>query len=201
MERQAAMYEAAHADYRKLIVQAAGNVIRQFGFEKTTMNDIAKAIRKGKSSLYHYFANKEQIFEEVLRSEIAELQVEFMRVIDAEPTPERKMRAYVLTRMDMFRKLAKRHMSYIETTAERYDLLLKIHEGYDREEIRIISDIFTRGVAEHHFAIKDITTTAATFVTALKAFEYPLSKVANTAKTERELGSLLEILFSGILAR
>jgi hypothetical protein len=84
---------------------------------------------------------------------------------------------------------------------ERYDLLLKIHEEYDHKEIRIISDIFTRGVAEALFVIKDISTTATTFVTALKAFEYPFSKVANTAKSGRELGSLLEILFSGILAR
>jgi hypothetical protein len=127
--------------------------------------------------------------------------VEFMRVIDAEPTPERKIRAYVLNRMDMFRKLAKRHMSFIESTAERYDLLLKIHEEYDHEEVRIISDIFRRGVSEGLFVIRDIMTTATTFVTALKAFEYPFSKVANTARTGKELGSLLEILFSGILAR
>jgi len=195
------MYEVAHEDYRKLILQAAGNVIRQFGFEKTTMKDIAKALRKGKSSLYHYFTNKEQIFEEVLRSEIAELKVEFMRVIEAEPTSESKIRAYVLNRMEMFRKLAKRHLPFIEGMAERYDLLLKIHEEYDHEEIRIISDIFTQGVAEGRFAIADIPTAAATFVTALKAFEYPFSKVANTARSGREIGSLLEILFSGILAR
>jgi AcrR family transcriptional regulator len=195
------MYEAAHDDFRKLILHAAGNVIRQFGFEKTTMNDIAKAIRKGKSSLYHYFTNKEQIFEEVLRSEIAELKVEFMKVIEAEPAPESKIRAYVLNRMEMFRKLARRHMSFIERTAERYDLLLKIHEEYDQEEIRIISEIFTQGVAEGLFVIRDIPTTAATFVTALKAFEYPFSKLSNPARTGRELGSLLEMLFSGILAR
>lgn len=195
------MYEAAHEDYRKRILQTAGNVIRQFGFEKTTMNDIAKALRKGKSSLYHYFTNKDQIFEEVLRSEIGELKVEFMKVIEAEPTPERKIRAYVLNRMDMFRKLARRHMSFIERTAERYDLLLRIHEEYDHEEIRIISDIFSQGVAEGRFVIKDVPTTAETFVTALKAFEFPFSKAVNAAKTGRELGSLLEILFSGILAR
>ncbi len=195
------MHEVAHKDYRKQILQTAGNVIRQFGFEKTTMSDIARALRKGKSSLYHYFSNKDQIFEEVLRSEIDELKVEFMRVIEAEPTPESKIRAYVLNRMDMFRKLARRHMSFIEGTAERYDLLLKIHEEYDHEEIRIMAEIFTRGVAEGHFTIKDIPATAATFVTALKAFEYPFSKVANAARTARELDSLLEILFSGILAR
>ena len=195
------MYEVAHEDYRKQILQTAGNVIRQFGFEKTTMNDIARALRKGKSSLYHYFTNKDQIFEEVLRSEIEQLKVEFMKVIEAEPTPERKIRAYVLNRMEMFRKLAKRHMSFIESTAERYDLLLKIHEEYDHEEIRIISDIFRQGISEGRFTIRDIPATATTFVTALKAFEYPFSKAVNAARTGKELGSLLEILFSGILAR
>jgi len=192
---------AAHEDYRKRILHTAGNVIRQFGFEKTTMSDIARALRKGKSSLYHYFTNKEQIFEEVLRSEIDELKVEFLRIIEEEPTVEGKIRAYVLNRMEVFRRLARRHMSFIESTAERYDLLLKIHEEYDLEEVRIISDIFARGVKEGRFMIRDISTTATTFVTALKAFEYPFSKVANAARTGKELGSLLEILFSGILAR
>ena len=191
----------AHEDYRKQILHAAGNVIRQFGFEKTTMNDIARALRKGKSSLYHYFTNKDQIFEEVLKSEIAELKVEFMRVIDAEPTAEGRIRAYVLNRMDMFRKLARRHMSFIERTAERYDLLLRIHEEYDHEEVAIISNILTQGVSEGRFAVRDVTTAATTVVTALKAFEYPFSKVANAARTAKELDALLEILFSGILAR
>ena len=195
------MYEVAYQDHRKLILDAAEKVIRQFGFEKTTMNDIARAMRKAKSSLYHYFTSKEQIFAEVLRSEIGELKAEFVKVIDAESTMKGKIRSYVTLRMEMFRRMAKRHMAFIEATSERYDLLLKIHEEYDEEEVRIISGIFREGVETGEFTIADPLTTATAFVTALKAFEYPFAKAASSAATGKEMDFLLDILFNGIVTR
>src|SRR5271157_2062757 len=122
------MRDRTYDEQKTSVVLAAAAVIRQFGFEKTTMGDIAKALHMGKSSLYHYFSTKEDIFLEVFKNEVDELREEFLRAIEAEKTPEAKFRAYILTRTEMFRRKLNQHMEFIEATAERYDFLLKIHQ-------------------------------------------------------------------------
>jgi AcrR family transcriptional regulator len=195
------MRDKTYEEQKTSVVQAAAGVIRQFGFEKTTMGDIAKALHMGKSSLYHYFSNKEDIFLEVFKTEVEELRDEFLRAIDAEGTPEAKFRAYILTRTEMFRRKLNQHMEFIEATPERYELLLRIHQMFDQDEIRIISGILEQGVAEGRFSLPDVHTTAVVIVTAFRAFEYPFSLSATSSEIERDLDSLLEVVFKGILRR
>ncbi len=183
------------------ILQAAETVVHHFGFAKTTMSDIAKAMRKGKSSLYHYFTSKEQIFVALLHKEIADLKDEFLRVVEAEPTPELKIRAYILTRMRMFHDKMNQHMSFMEETSERYDLLMRIHEVYDPDEIKIISGILAQGVRDGRFVIDDIPATSTAIVFALKAFEYPFTRSVDEAEIEGKLDRTLNILFYGIVPR
>jgi AcrR family transcriptional regulator len=195
------MSENTREMQRDHILQAAETVVHTFGFAKTTMNDIAKALRKGKSSLYHYFSSKEQIFVALLHKEIADLKGQFLKVIEAEPTPERKIRAYILTRMQMFHDKLNKHMSFIQETSERYELLMKIHEEYDPEEIRIISGILEGGAAEGMFVLDDIPATATAIVSALKGFEYPFTPTGAPAEIGEKLDRTLKILFYGIVPR
>ena len=58
---------------KEIIIAAATTLFSRFGLDKTTMEDIAKAAKKGKSSLYYYFKSKEQVFAEVIRKEISGL--------------------------------------------------------------------------------------------------------------------------------
>ena len=48
-------------EQKERILSAAKNLFSRFGLEKTTMEDIAKAAGKGKSSLYYYFKSKEEV--------------------------------------------------------------------------------------------------------------------------------------------
>jgi hypothetical protein len=132
---------------------------------------------------------------------VDELRGEFLRAIEAESTPERKFRAYILKRTEMFRRKLNQHMEFIEATAERYEFLLRIHQMFDQDEIRIISGILEQGVAEDRFSVPDVHTTAVVIVTAFRAFEYPFQLSDIPSDTEKDLDSLLEVLFKGILRR
>ncbi|WP_461492021.1 TetR/AcrR family transcriptional regulator, partial [Pontibacter sp. HJ8] len=43
------------------ILNEAQKLFRHFGWTKTTMEDIAKATGKGKSTLYYYYKSKDDI--------------------------------------------------------------------------------------------------------------------------------------------
>ena len=67
-------------EYRKKIVLTAGRIFSNNGFRKTTMEEISKALKKGKSSIYYYFGSKEEIFEAVVLYEAkhpGELEIPF----------------------------------------------------------------------------------------------------------------------------
>ncbi len=49
-------------DKRRVILEAATGEFRQYGYKKTSMEDIARAAGVSRPSLYSYFENKEEIF-------------------------------------------------------------------------------------------------------------------------------------------
>jgi len=42
-------------DIKKRIIKVAQDIFKRYGFKKSTMDEIALASGKGKSTLYHYF--------------------------------------------------------------------------------------------------------------------------------------------------
>ncbi|MBN2535129.1 MAG: helix-turn-helix transcriptional regulator [Spirochaetales bacterium] len=61
-------------DIKELIIDSARKIFARFGFKKTTVDEIANSIHKGKSSIYHYFKSKEEIFKDVIKKEYAYLK-------------------------------------------------------------------------------------------------------------------------------
>jgi AcrR family transcriptional regulator len=55
---------------RENILKIARDIFSKYGFKKTTLDDIANAVRKGKSSLYYYFESKEDLFQAVIMKEV-----------------------------------------------------------------------------------------------------------------------------------
>ncbi|RLD55437.1 MAG: hypothetical protein DRI97_09505 [Bacteroidetes bacterium] len=55
---------------REKIVSVADRLFRRFGFQKTSMDEIARIARKAKGSLYYHFSGKEELFREVVQNEV-----------------------------------------------------------------------------------------------------------------------------------
>lgn len=56
------------------ILESAKEIFFKFGYQKTTMNDIAKKTHKAKSTLYHYFNSKSEIFTAIVEIEIDKIE-------------------------------------------------------------------------------------------------------------------------------
>jgi len=84
---------------RTMIIDIARNIFSHFGFKKTTMEEIAQASRKGKSSIYYYFSSKEDIFKAVVEKEADELLQEITAGLEKIEDPVEKLKFYISTRM------------------------------------------------------------------------------------------------------
>lgn len=62
-------------DRRKLIVEAASQSFSLFGYKATTMDQVAKLANVGKGTIYTFFSNKEELFDEIMNHLIQEMKV------------------------------------------------------------------------------------------------------------------------------
>ena len=86
------------------ILQAAHQLFQKHGFQKVSMDDVAKAIGKGRSSLYYYYKSKDEVFDAVIDAEIKEILNEIGRAMEKVPTTEEKIRAYCTAKIRIARK-------------------------------------------------------------------------------------------------
>ena len=116
---------------RENILTIAQEIFSKFGYKKTTLDDIANAVRKGKSSLYYYFSSKEDLFQEVIQKEAYILMVELSKVLSKDMDPADKLRDYVMTKITTYRQLANFYNA-IENDTAAVEFIDKIKSQYDQ---------------------------------------------------------------------
>ena len=159
-------------DVKELIINKAREIFALYGFRKTTVDDIARASRKAKSSIYHYFKSKESIFQAVIEKEGSILKTEIMKTIKNEPDPQKKLISYFIFRMKALKRVANFYTAFKDEYLENYRFIQKIRKDYDTYEINTIKSILKEGVNKGIFVIKNIEMTAVAIVTAQKGMEY-----------------------------
>jgi AcrR family transcriptional regulator len=192
----------AHSNMRNDIVSIAAGVFAKFGFKKTTVDDIAHALRKGKSSIYYYFSSKEDIFKAVVDREAEALREKIEVILSSSQSTVDKIRAYVKTRMLAVRVMANYYTLIKNNDISNLDLVEKLRSKYDTEEHGIIKKLLADGVASGEFKEMDIELSSVALLTAMKGLEIPLFITSpKTENLETVLDDMLNILFYGIVIR
>jgi len=188
-------------EVKEAIVNVARHIFSRFGFKKTTMDEIAIASRKGKSSIYYYFASKEEIFQAVVEKEAQILKQELIKATNENDSPTQKLKMHVLMRMRTMEKLANFYSAIKDDYLGHLDFIEKIRKKYDQEEIQMMENILVEGVKDGIFEIDDTSLAAIAIVTALKGMEIPLFWGVEEKDLETRLDHLIHILFNGVMKR
>ncbi len=193
--------ERMKEDRKEGIIETARDLFARFGFKKTTVDDIARAIHMGKSTIYYYFETKEDIFKAVIERESKFLAMKIKKAVDKVTSPVEKLRVFILTRMQCLKQLANFYSVLKDEYLEHYPFIEKVRKKDFEEEIETIKTFLKEGVEKGIFAIKNPRLTSFAIVTALKGLEYPLTIETKTADIKRNVNILLETLFNGVKKR
>jgi AcrR family transcriptional regulator len=188
-------------EIRNHIVQVAGKLFSHFGFKKATMEEIAAATRKGKSSIYYYFKSKEEIFQAVVEREAEELRGELMEEIARYDDPIEQLRGYILVRMRKLKKVVNFYDALKSDYLTHLEFIDKIRRRFDEDEIQIIRGILQSGVDNGKFTIDSPELSAIAIVTAMKGLEIPLLIQKSQGNLESRLDNLIKFLFYGLIKR
>ncbi|MDN5288787.1 MAG: transcriptional regulator, TetR family [Mucilaginibacter sp.] len=86
------------------ILAAAKRLFQVYGLAKVTMDDVAKAIGKGRSSLYYYYKSKDEIFDAVVMIEVREMLSAMTSAVSHASGVEQKLHAFFLTKIEVLRE-------------------------------------------------------------------------------------------------
>lgn len=138
------------------ILSKSRELFQQYGYNKTTLTDIAKSVGKVKSAIYYYFSGKEEIFAEIVQVEADQFWKELKKNIEKQDTPIEKLHTYIETRVKLMQKISQRYsflkkeffelMPIVETNrkiadAEEKEYITKLlasHEKYQKTDYKIV---------------------------------------------------------------
>jgi AcrR family transcriptional regulator len=147
---------------RNQLIDKAAELFATRGYSRTTMNDIAEELGLGRSSLYHYFRNKEQILQALIEDQtVAPSQILKKLLDDASLSPlERLERAFTIS---VTRKLADaarfRVLDQIEF--EMPETLSAEHRRSKRRVLDLWSRLISDGIAAG--ALRNVDSRMAAF--------------------------------------
>jgi len=119
----------------EIIIQAQ-KLFMQFGLKKTTMDEIAMACGKAKSTLYHYFKNKDEVFDAVLEKEIKSLRTVVNEEVSKQTSLKGKLHSYFITfhqetihRINLYR-IIKPELNIELSAKDRFNKVLDFEINY-----------------------------------------------------------------------
>jgi AcrR family transcriptional regulator len=195
------MDESSKERVRENIIKSAINVFGKFGYKKATMDDIAFAVGKGKTGLYYYFKNKEDVFKAVIEKEANQLAFAISESVNKGGTPIEKLKAYFFTRMNTLLKVSIFYEAMKSEVLDNLQFMNQTRLAYDKAELELVKQILIDGINQKYFELDDIETTAGTIVIALKGLEIPFFVQNGNKNFEKDIENLFNLICYGLIKR
>jgi AcrR family transcriptional regulator len=183
------------------IINTAENLFQKWGLNKTTMEDIAKASGKGKSTLYYYFKSKEEIFDVVIMKEMLEVFDVVKKAVANENTFDSKIRAYILTNLQELRKRVNIYSIIRSEISQSESFMKKIKTLFDTEEVNLIREILNFGTDSQElrtFASEEVNALSHIILLAFRSIEMDLFIEHKFFNDDEKIDSLIDILIHGV---
>jgi AcrR family transcriptional regulator len=137
---------------RDELLELAAGMFAERGLRATTVRDIADRAGILSGSLYHHFASKEEMVDEVLRDFLDWLFARYQHVIDTEPNPLGRLKGLFMASFDA---IEHRHAQVVIYQDEAKRLLPQKRfaylEGRNRQQRQMWVDVLQQGIKEGHF--------------------------------------------------
>lgn len=186
---------------REDILREAQKLFQQFGLRKTTMEDIAKAMGKGKSTLYYYFCSKEEIFDAVIMKEMEEVFKNVQQAVAKAESAEEKLKAFTLTKIRSVQKKVNLYKIVNREVQETAYCMKHLHTEYDKREVKLVNDILSFGVKNGEFTKEiesELDLLPSVMVSSLRGLERDMFSQSKYAKLESRMESIMSIMVRGL---
>jgi AcrR family transcriptional regulator len=196
-----AMTRDTLVDSRQEILRTAARLFQQRGYDATSMNDVAAALKLSKGGLYHHFQSKDEILFEIMNHAMEITEERVLAPVRGIADPEERLRA-----------LIRLHIEVVLSPLDR-EITVMLHENHPlppvlrkrinirkKEYIHFVENLMAE-VQRARQAKGAVSPRAAAFaLLGMINWIYQWYKPEGELQTHNLVPQFTSLIFAGILA-
>lgn len=187
---------------KQALLEAAGRLFHRYGPHKTTIGDIARAAGVGVGTVYLEFPNKDAILLE-LSAAGHHLVLQAIEAAWSSPGPaDERLRGALRARTEAFVALARHGVHGADLLhCKSCAPISKAHRAFRAAEEELFAAFLVQGAREGVFSVKKPAAAARALMWSYETFSPPALFQRDERRVLRDLDSLHELVFAGLLSR
>lgn len=188
-------------DKRDVILRAAWGLIRHYGYNKTTIGDIAREARVGKGTVYLYFKSKTEIMLSLTDLTNERITAELERIASGDEPPEQRLRACVLHRIMTLFDLVHRYPHSQDVIASILPEIVERLDRYVRRHGELLGQIVEEGCASGTLATDDPAAAGQLLANLFEFLTPPYYRFESRKSLERFTGQIVDLVLDGLKSK
>jgi AcrR family transcriptional regulator len=188
----------AKNDKKDALLQAAWKLIRHYGYNKTTIDDIAREAGVGKGTVYLHFRSKTEIM-------LALTDLTNQRIIDGiehlaagDGPPVQRLRQCLLHRIMTLFDIVNRYPRSQDVIARLLPEIVHRLEGHVRRYGGLLGGIIAEGAISGEFAVADPAATGQMLAKLFELLTPPHYRFGSRKELERFTNEIIDLALVGI---
>ncbi len=190
-------------DSRQEILRTAARLFQQRGYDATSMNDVAAALKLSKGGLYHHFQSKDEILFEIMNHAMEITQERVLNPVRSIADPEERLRALIRLHIEVV--LSPRDREITVMLHENHPLppaLRKRINARKKEYVHflenLISEVQSHAQLAHHFKGKVSPRAAAFALLGMINWIYQWYKPEGELQAENLIPQFTDLILGGL---
>jgi AcrR family transcriptional regulator len=191
--------ENVETDTRERVLVVAERLFREIGYQKTTVADIAKALRMSPANVYRFFDSKKAIHEGVARRLMGEVEEAAQAIASGRGAAASRLHELMTTvnRMNSEIGDSKLHEMVEVAMEESWEVCI----AHIQRITETIGAVIADGAASGEFEVSDVPETATCVCTAMVRFFHPQMIAQSINKPGPTLDRMIDFVLAGLAPR
>jgi AcrR family transcriptional regulator len=194
---------ARREDIRDLILDAVDVLLAKFGYNKMTMDDVARQVGIGKGTIYLHFPGKEELILSHIDRIADRIVTKLREIAGSSDSPDRRIRKMLVHRV-LFRFDSVAHYSrnLSDLLSSVRTALLARREAHFEKEAAVFEDILREGARLGSLECADPRTTSFVLIQSTNSFlPFGLSarELGRREEVEDQVTRIADLLIKGLL--
>jgi AcrR family transcriptional regulator len=193
-----AALKSPEPDTRGRIVETAERLFREIGYQKTTVADIAKAIKMSPANVYRFFDSKKAINEAVAERLMREVEDAIEAIADRKAPAAERLREMIATMHQMNAVLYTHNLRMHEMVEAALAESWQVVHGHIERKSAIFQRVVAAGIASGEFHAADALTASRCAQVAVIRFFHPALLVQCAGEPGPTLDQLTDFVLAGL---
>ena len=196
-----AMTRESPVDSRQEILRTAARLFQQRGYDATSMNDVAAALKLSKGGLYHHFQSKDEILFEIMNHAMEMTQERVIAPVRSIADPLERLRALIRLHIEVVLSPRDREITVMLHENHPLPPALRKRINHRKKEYVHFVESLIADVQRSRAAKAAVSPRAAAFaLLGMINWIYQWYKPEGELQANNLIPQFTELIFGGILA-